>query len=698
MHKLAASSLFLFASLSIVSAGKVAHDPPVPTAPIVHTAPSKPLQLVPTNAVRVGLGGPSAGAALVADAGVSAASTAPRPLDMKLLVIAANGQEPAYPAIRSALEHIGVPYHAIIARTQPLPPLGDAAKGYYQGIILTSGNLAVQDANGNWSSALSPEAWATLDNYARDYNVRTVAMYAFPEPRYGMTFVSSLSPTEEAPAMATILAAGKPVFPYVNTVNPVKIQWAFTYLAAATPAAGETTTPIMTINGQTAAALHKKADGREYLALTFDQSPYLTHSLLLNYGLINWVTQGVFLGSRQAYLSPQNDDLFLPNDLFVSNIPQCRPIPGADPTYDPAVDCPTLRITGSDLLRLVSWQDGVRSRTQTRNFRVAHAFNGFGATTAGGSSSSDSLKLYSITYRNRFFWLSHTYDHENLDCFNPVPNSGICTPANYTQAHDELVRNISVAGTLRLPLDPTSMVTPAISGLTNPAFLRAAGDVGIRYVVGDMSRPEHVPAIPNTGIRSSIDPRILIIPRRATNIFYNATTPNLGANGSETDEYNYFYGPNGVFRLPDGTPFFNSTQTYSQIVGRESEALVSYLLRYELYPSMFHQSNFDSYNGGRSLFSDVMDATFSKWAKLTNLPVSSLDQTTIGRMLEERMTYLGAGVQATYTPGVSVTIRTVRSAYVPLTGVCSGSCVSYGSQNQSRVLVNAGGTVTIPAP
>ncbi|MEZ5355825.1 MAG: hypothetical protein R2762_24590 [Bryobacteraceae bacterium] len=688
----------LAAAASIGSAQKAAHDGTQYSVPLAQLKPSKPLRpiSVANASVRAGVAAPAPTAPIAGGAvAVGAAVTAAKPLKMRMLIIAADGDEPAFDAIRNTLEHIGVPYDAIVAKTQPLPVLNDATTGFYQGIILTSGNLAVEDANGNWSSALSAASWTALDNYARDYKVRTLAMYAFPEARYGLTFISALSPTDQAPAMATIPAAGKPVFSYVNTANQIKIQWAYTYLAAPTPAAGETTTPIVTINGQTAGALHTKADGREYLALTFDNSPYLTHSLLLNYGLVNWVARGVFLGSRQAYLTPQNDDLFLPNDLFVNNQPACQPLPGSDPTYDPAVNCPSLRINGADLDRLASWQDSVRRKTQTANFQLTHAFNGFGATTAGGATTNDSLKLRAIAHRNRFYWVSHTYDHEHLDCFNPVPNSGICRGATYNESRSEITQNISVATSLLMPLDRTSMVTPAISGLNNPNFMRAAGDSGIRYLVGDMSRPEHVPAIANTGIRSTVDTRILIIPRRATNIFYNTTTPNVGANGSETDEYNFLYGPSGIFRLSNGAPFFDTAQTYAQVIDRESDALVTYMLRGELYPSMFHQSNFDSYNGGHSLFTDLMDATFAKFAKMTNLPISSLAQTTIGSMLVDRSNYLAAGVAATYTPGVGITVQAQKSAYVPFTGVCSTGCVTYGGQKQSRVLVSAGRTVTL---
>jgi hypothetical protein len=670
----------LLAGAALSTAQKVATDGATLVAPTIATNSSQPLPQVPTNTQR----------RVFADAAVT-----PKPLDMKLLLITGDGSEPAYESLRSFLEHVAIPYHAIVAKNQPLPPLGDSTKGFYQGILLTSGNLAINDA-GNWRSALDPAGWTALDNYARDYRVRTVAAYAFPEPRYGTTFISSLSPNEAAPAYAALQPAGATLFSYLKPSASIKILYAFTFLGAAAPAAGETTVPVLKINGQVAGALHTKADGREYLSFGFDHASYLMHSLLLNYGMVNWVTRGVFIGSRQVYLIPQNDDHFLSNDLFVSNVPACQPVgPATDPTYDPAVNCPTLRMTGSDVDKLTAWQDRVNADPQFTKFKTSMAFNGFGTTRDGGAEPNDSLLARSKALSGKFFWVSHTYDHEHLDCFKPAPNSGICRPATYNESRAEISNNIVVAVRHRFPLDQRSMVTPNISGLTNPNFMRAAGDQGIRYMVGDTSRPGHTPVIPNTGIRSSIDPRILIIPRRATNIFYNAASPNLGANGSETDEYNFLYGPNGYFRMGNGQPFFTTTQSYQDIVNRESDALLTYMLRYEMYPSMFHQANFYAYNGASSLFTDVMDATMSKFKQLSSLPVSSVAQTELGEMLEERMQYLAANVRGVYTPGVSVTITTTGKATVPVTGVCKDLCSLYGAQQQSRIRLNAGQSITI---
>jgi hypothetical protein len=626
-------------------------------------------------------------------------------LNLKLLVLSADGSEPSYSAIKFFLDHIGIPYDAVVLNTAALPALTDlSGHGNYQGIVLANGQLAY-NAGGVYKSALSTDDWSKIDKYQVDTGIRLVSYYTFPEARYGMALFGSAgySSTPAAPSKLTFANAGKSMFPYL-AAKDLDVVYSYYYPATAVAAAGETTTPILTISGpgvsnRTAAVTHVAADGRESLAMTFDSSQYLQHSLALHYGIFNWVTRGVFVGQRRIYLSPQSDDFFLPNDMFANSPAACKPSSfSADPTFDPAVSCPTDRVDKGDLDALVKWQNSWQKKAQFAGFQLTHAFNGFGTTTDGGASSNDQLKSEATVYKNEFYWLNHTWDHEHLDCFNPKPNSGICAPANLQQSRDELQLNIALAKKMGIPYEPASMVTPNISGLNNGDFLQAAKEAGIKYMVSDMSRPDWLPEKPNTGVYSKLQPSILYIPRRATNIFYNTKAANVGAVGSLTDEYNYFYGPNGLLRIggPGGPPFYTTNQTYAQIIDGESNALLSYMLRGEWYPSMFHQSNLIRYKGSNSLFADVMDATMNKFAKLSNLPVRSLPQTSIGQMMADRMIFNKAGVLAVYTPGVGIALTASGPAKVPLTGVCAAGCSTYGGENQSMVPVTAAGPVTIP--
>ncbi len=634
-------------------------------------------------------------------------ATAPR--DMKLLIIGLDGNEPDFAAVKFFLDTLGIPYDIALTLdstatppvTRALPPLDNGVKGYYQGIFLTNGNLGYC-YGATCQSTLTANQWASLDTYALNFGVRTVAYYAFPEARYGLTFTgTAISATDAAPETIAFTSAAASIFPYLNTANPLKFTNAYVYLADAVQAAGETTTPLMTLRGKTVAALHTTADGREYMGLTLDNNPYLLHSMALGYGILNWLTKGIFIGGRKVYMTPQVDDHFLPDDQYVNGVAACTPSGFVnDPTYDPAGACPSLRITGGDLKNISDWQTNWNKNPQFARFKVTCAFNGFGTLNAKGKFTNDSLVSQTKSLRNKFFWVTHTWDHEDLDCYGPVANAGAstCVPANYSQSAAELTQNIAMAKQLMLPLDAASIVTPGISGLKNPAFLQAAVNNGIRYAVSDTSKPEYLPAIPNTGIRNPWQPSILMIPRRPTNIFYNTTTGLTGKPGSLPEEYNYFFGPNGIFKIGGtNTPFFTTTQTYANIIDRESDNLLSYLLRYEIYPQMYHQSNLYRYSGSKTLFTDVIDAAFNKFSKISNLPVISLTETDLGRELEAKMAVVTANVQAVLTPGQNLTVTGSSAANVVVTGVCFGTaCESYGSQCMSKVPITSGAVTTVP--
>lgn len=605
--------------------------------------------------------------------------------DLKLLVLSADGTEPSLAAIRAILGQMGTP-HDVVILTQTggkLPKLNDFSKGYYQGIILATGNLATCSTN-PCSLALPPAGWLELDKYAVKYGVRMLSMYTFPDPRYGIAWTGAASPS----GSASFLPAAAGVFPDLKRTQPVAIEHSWIYAAAPAPAAGETTTPVLMVNGAVAGVVHKKADKREYLALTFDHNPNLMHSMVFGYGLVHWVTKGLFIGKRQAYFSPQIDDVFIGSDLFDSTKAECRPSGFiADPTVDPSGVCPFLRITGADLNQIAAWQDQVNSG-QSALIRVNMAFNGFGTTVAGGSFSGDTLPAAGAQNRSKFFWITHTYDHENLDCFNPVPNSGVCTPATNAQSLAEINQNLTVAKNLGLVHDTTGMVTPNLSGLNNPAFLSAAASKGIRYLVMDTSLNPNLRF--NHGVRNSHQSSILMIPRRPTNIFYNTATAFNFQPGSQPDEYNYFYGPNGISRIggPGGPPFFTTDQTHAQIIHTESEAILKNMLRGEVYPVMFHQANLWRYDGMNTLFTDVGSAVLSKFRTLSNLPVRSLTLTATGQAISDRMTFDQSGVSATLAPGLTLTIKVKHSAKVPITGLCRFGCESNGGQSFTTYSVN----------
>jgi hypothetical protein len=618
----------------------------------------------------------------------------PKPVDMKLLVLSGDGSESSFAAIQLFLNYMGIPYDKVMLGKEPMPELSNGNKGLYQGIILATGALAYQD-NGGWKAALTVDNWSKLDSYCRDYRVRLASFYTFPEARFGMQMTDAVN----SPTTIEMLPAAGSIFPYLNLDNPIKLSAAYTYLAQPVAAAGETTIPLMQVNGSTTGVLHTKADGREYLALTMDHNSSLLHSMALYYGIFNWVTKGVFIGERRIYFTPQNDDLYLPNRLFVLSIEACRPTTFVVDQSTPAMaQCPLLRLTGDDLRSLVDWQKTWNSNPQLKDFRLTMAYNGYGSTAKSGAKPDDSLVVESLRNLDIFYWLSHTYDHKNLDCYVQATD-GTCRPANYDEATFEITENQKIADQLGIPSDKLSLITPGVSGLLVRDFLDAAADQGIRYLVSDTSHPEWIPPIPNTGMWSDLHPEVFIVPRRATSLFFNAASGTEGAEGSEPDEYNAFYGPDGLFRVggkPDGPSFFETVQTYDAILDRESNNLLTYMLRGEIYPSMFHQSNFWRYDGVHSLFTELVDRTFAKFISISNLPVLSLPQSEIGKRMEERLAREVSPVQATLNPSNRITLWSEKALTVPVTGICPVECDVYGGQKIARVQLEAGVVIDVP--
>src|SRR5205085_4893254 len=97
----------------------------------------------------------------------------------------------------------------------------------------------------------------------------------------------------------------------------------------------------------------------------------------------------------------------------------------------------------------------------------------------------------------------------------------------------------------------------------------------------------------------------------------------------------------------------------------------------------------------RSLFTDVIDRTLQKFAEISLLPVLSLPQSEIGKLLTDRMSWLGSGAHATLIPGESITVSAVNGARIPVTGICTTECGDYGGDKQSTITVRAGENVTI---
>lgn len=568
---------------------------------------------------------------------------------MRVLVVSPDGLDPALPAAEQALGFVGIPYDVWIASEHPGEFTSDKIAGpdaaYYQGIILTEGQLSyTPDGGQTWRSAFSGLEWMALWDYQTKYDVRLLAWYTYPTPDYGF---SNPIEIQGVPYEAFYTAAGGDIFSYANTANSIDLLYTWTYAGDIDEAS---TAILEDASGNTLAAQRTHLGGRETLALTFDSSVYTPHSAIISYGLLNWVTKGIFLGHRKVYLGVQVDDILIDNNIF-----------GTDLVY---------RMTGDDLEAVLAWQEAKQERPITKDFVYHMVFNGEGID--GYDVDPDTLVPAVRQHRLKFQWINHTFTHLNLN------------DVDYPTAWWEIHENFKVASDLRLrrKFSPRNMVTPEISGLYNPEFLQAAHDLGIRYLVTDTSQPGQNNPSPNAGIYNQFQPDILMIPRYPNNLFTGVSTP---------EEWEYAY--NFVFGA-----YWGRDLSIAEILDIESSTLVGYMLRGDTNPWMFHAANMRAYDGAASLLSDLLDMTLAKYERAFNLPILSPPMHKLGAIVANRMKCNAVGVNAWILNDSYIAVRTTNGpAKVPITGVRYGRKTEvYGGQDISYVGARARRWTYIP--
>ncbi len=579
--------------------------------------------------------------------------------DAHVLVLSTDGQEAALPAIIQSLVYIGVPYtlHIAVSNTVTLTQgfLADGSHGKFQGIILAVGDMSyTPDGGQTYKSALTDEEWQNLWDYEANFGIRQIGWYTYPTIQYGWEIPTAID-TTLVPYPMYLTGEGRQEFGYVNASSPISLTYSYTFLAHVTttlPSEIVSVTSLLTdTKGNALAIITHYADGRDVLNQSFDSNAALPHMLTLSYGLINWVTKGLFLGERHVYLSAHIDDYFIPNVI-----------------YDPAStggNPKTYRVAVNDMAAIAVWQAGRGASPVTPGFRLDLAFNAYGARFG----NTDPLVPWTAENQSIFKWINHTYSHNLLDGM----------PAAMVSA--ELRRNFQAASDMHLStFSRLNLVTPGITGLRDRTAMSFAFTQGVRYLVSDASFPDQLPKTPNTGLNNFVQPDIFMIPRRPNNLFYNVSTPDEWVT-----EYNAFY-----------EAFFGKTSTYQEILDREAQVLLLYMLKGEVYPWMFHQSNMRTYDGTHSILGDLLDRTAAKYSTYFSIPALSPTMEDLGLRVVQRTSLAEAGVTATIEPGRVITLTAQREATIPITGMHIAGAEQYGGQWISNVKIRPGRTVVMP--
>ncbi len=605
---------------------------------------------------------------------------------LRLLVISATTQDPALAGAKTLLDQLGVPYEVLIATTSELTSqqlIAPDGGGRYQGVLLTTGNLAYLDGAA-WKSAFTDEEWNLLWQYERDYRVRQVALYvvpgAYPE-NYGL-IAAGTADTSLTPLPLTLSQSGQALFSYLQPQAQIPVRNAWTYLARIAPLNGAE--PLLNdAAGNVLAAMSTSGDGRERIALTFDQSPYLLHTQLLGYGLVRWVTQGLFLGERRMNLAVDVDDWFL-----ASNV------------WDPAsggISATPFRLSASDALSMAQQQATLRSRYPlAKNLTITMAFNGTRANPDAPEScdpnvsSVDPLTSMTRCLSGSFRWVNHTFTHQTLDF------------TDYATSFQEIQSNNQLAVALGLPSSQISLVTGKMSGLgyyssggatpvdhgllaSNPNLLQAARDLGIRYIAADRSVPGQTPSCPGCGIWHPLASDILLVPRWPTNVFYHVTTPD-----EATGAYNAIYGPGG------SSPYWNRNLTYTEYLDADTDIALSHVLGFSPYPHYVHQGNMREYAAGRSLLHDWLDRVLGKYTSYYNLPLRNLRWNQLGSYVADRTSHMNSQAVAIWDrPAGTVTVTAPNGGVVFITGARAKNHEVYGGEPISRLRLAQNGSTVI---
>src|ERR1017187_5412758 len=278
------------------------------------------------------------------------------------------------------------------------------------------------------------------------FGIRQVTGDVFPGAGYGLnapTVTGALDGTAGA-----LTADGQTDLSYLPAPPPITMEtgtcgWEATPVA--TPATGTIFDPLVTGPGGSAlVGVYTDANGVQDLVETFDQNQYQLQAELLRHGAIAWVTRGVYFGNQANYLETHVDDNFLSDDSWsvagnATTAPHSTDFDSAD----------ALREVPADVATAASW-------SQANNFRIDMLFNGGGSvavadgdslvgagdggTGATVTSSSGTATNYDPLlagfqaadpatgkpYSGDFGWISHSWDHPNID-------EG-CATQNYIEA------------------------------------------------------------------------------------------------------------------------------------------------------------------------------------------------------------------------------------------------------------------------
>ena len=102
---------------------------------------------------------------------------------------------------------------------------------------------------------------------------------------------------------------------------------------------------------------------------------------MLAYGLLNWVTKGVFLGDYHVFATQSIDDFFIDDSEWIPSTTCLTNLVAKDRTLPDASNLPVFRVDAADMAQLAAWQQEKQKDPLLSQFKLTIAMNGVG--TAG---------------------------------------------------------------------------------------------------------------------------------------------------------------------------------------------------------------------------------------------------------------------------------------------------------------------------
>ncbi len=538
--------------------------------------------------------------------------------------------------------------------------------GNFDGIVLP----------GTTFSGLSGRETAALAWYERKFGVRQVDAYSPPMANLGM----ASPPVYSGPlsGAGSVTGAGvkagfgylKQGFPFSGGADDAAGIAPFGYLANPMPGGGATPLVTMSIpysSGRGTLVWQYDNGGRQILGTGFGYSYGQAQFHYLAHGIVDWVTNGVNLGSWGNYLDIAYDDMFL-GDAQWSPKGHCTPGDSVCPKGTPMT--PTIRMQPDDVTYAVQWE-------KQHNFKIEFLYNG-GASQRFAKKGVDSLLVATKPVAKSFYWVNHTWTHAYFGCtqnFKVVPwqcvqsNGKIQWAASVGLVYSQTNKNFIWAKQEGIPAEPNTLASGEYSGLRifpqqpvdNPNMLQAMADDHIKWIVLDASRDANMrPVGPALGV-----------PRHPIDVGYDVDSID-----NEVNEFNWYNdskadGGSGLCENSKTTmcrkPLDNSGWL-STIVPGQVQIVYSAVLNNDPRPFFMHQSNLT----GDRLGYPVMDGVLAAYRAVFNstAPILNLPTDKNGVILRNQQLWadaVKAGKITAWVQGNTVTISGPKGTPVPLT-------------------------------